>query len=86
MKFSLPIFFLVLFFGACVKEQKENKPEKCFETVPKDEACMAYFNRWFYNPQTNQCQEIGYSGCSSKGFSSQKECEQCKCNNPIKKQ
>jgi len=84
MKNNLLMLVLVLFFGACVKEQKENKPEKCFEKPPTEEVCLAYFETWFYNPQTNQCQEIGYSGCSPKGFSSQKECEQCKCNKPSK--
>jgi hypothetical protein len=45
-----------------------------------NEACQAYFQTWFYNKNTNSCEQIGYSGCSSKGFPTKEECEACKCN------
>ena len=51
----------------------------CTERPPKDELCQAYFTRWFYNEDTNQCEEIGYSGCSQQGFETQKVCEECLC-------
>lgn len=52
----------------------------CAVKVPQNEQCMAYFQRWFFNPATNSCTQIGYSGCSTKGFETKQACEACKCN------
>jgi len=51
----------------------------CLERPPTNELCDAYFNRWFYNQEENNCEQIGYSGCSQKGFASKQECEECLC-------
>ena len=51
----------------------------CTETPPSGEPCAAYFERWFYHDQTKSCTQIGYSGCSQRGFATQQECEACKC-------
>ena len=46
---------------------------------PQDELCQAYFERWFFDENSNTCQLIGYSGCSETGFASQEDCQQCLC-------
>ncbi|MCX7743257.1 MAG: BPTI/Kunitz-type proteinase inhibitor domain-containing protein [Flavobacteriales bacterium] len=51
----------------------------CAEQVPQGETCMAYFERWFFDEETNTCIKISYSGCSSKGFETQQACNACKC-------
>lgn len=62
----------------CGKEGEISDPV-CMETPPTDELCEAYFVRWFYNSETNTCSEIGYSGCSQKGFATKGACEACDC-------
>lgn len=52
----------------------------CMETPPVNELCQAAFQRWFYDQETNNCKQIGYSGCSQVGFATQSECEACICN------
>ena len=59
----------------------EPKISICSETPPAGELCQAYFNRFFYSEDKNKCEQIGYSGCSQKGFETQEECEECECNN-----
>ncbi len=54
--------------------------EICEQTVPTDEICAAYFQRWFYNKKSSSCKRISYSGCSQFGFETKIECEACKCN------
>ncbi|GEM_PF-540823 len=87
---------LVLFtIASCAKEinipEREKEPEvpfcgtcamdpACFDTPPTDELCQAVFNRWFYNSETNECEQIGYSGCEQYGFETKQECEDCGCN------
>lgn len=81
--------FLVVAFGlnfaACIKCDKPaacdptQKAPACKDVVPTDEMCAAYFTRWFYNSESDNCQQIGYSGCSQKGFATRQECEACKC-------
>lgn len=70
----LPAFGLM---ASCHKECNEPSGA-CADTPPTDEACQAYFTRWFYNSQTQSCQEVGYSGCSQKGFATESECLSCK--------
>lgn len=69
---------LTPFIGSCSDDCSTEDPV-CKETVPVDQACQAYFNRWFYDANQNQCTEISYSGCDAKGFESQAACEQCLC-------
>ena len=61
---------------ACKKDCDVRNPA-CKDVTPTNEMCNAYFQRWFYNAQTNQCQLIGYSGCSQKGFATQADCQSC---------
>lgn len=51
----------------------------CNDTPPTDEVCAAAFSRWFYNKDQNKCELIGYSGCSLKGFETEKACKVCRC-------
>jgi hypothetical protein len=71
---------VALCFAACEKDCSNSEQTKCMETPPTNEACLAYFQSWFYNSSTNSCEQIGYSGCSPKGFQTKEECESCKCN------
>ncbi len=67
--------------SACNKtRQCETDNPICTERPPTDELCQAYFVRWFYNASTNSCEEIGYSGCSVRGFASEADCEACVCD------
>jgi len=77
------IFFLLIFISvlsSCKKDAECDLSPICQETVPTDEACLAYFERWFYDANSKSCQEIGYSGCSQKGFETKVECEECDCD------
>lgn len=82
MKSKILILSILLVFTlgliSCSKDC-EPKFATCSESPPTDEACQAYFNRWFYNKDKNNCEQIGYSGCSQKGFATKQECEECKC-------
>lgn len=51
----------------------------CSEVPPTNELCQAFFTRWFYNKNDNKCEQIGYSGCTQKGFDTEQECEECEC-------
>lgn len=75
------IFGLAIFAGvyAC-KKDCNNINQTCKETPPKTEVCTAYFERWFYNEQTNKCEKKAYSGCSEYGFETESECKECECN------
>lgn len=73
---SLMIFSLLL---SCSKDC-ENSDPTCTEVPPTNEACAAYFTRWFYNESKNTCEQLSYSGCSAWGFSTKQECEACECN------
>ena len=64
---------------SCTKECETTNPV-CLETPPTSELCLAHFERWFYNDQTNTCEKISYSGCSVKGFETKEECKECDCN------
>jgi Kunitz/Bovine pancreatic trypsin inhibitor domain len=64
---------------ACKKDCTRSQSTACNETVPTGELCQAYFQRWFYNPSTNTCTLVGYSGCSQKGFATKIECDSCLC-------
>ena len=76
----IPTVLIALTFGLsnCSKDC-EPVITACNETPPTDELCKAAFNRWFYNKEKNTCEQIGYSGCSQKGFDTEQECKECEC-------
>ena len=80
MKKIFLFVLIVLSFASCDKDCSNSEQAKCLETPPTDEACLAYFQTWFYNKNTNSCEQKSYSGCSPKGFPTKEECEACKCN------
>jgi len=80
MKKTLIFLLLVASFSSCSKDCNNSKATKCLEKPTTDEACQAYFQTWFYNKSKNECEQIGYSGCSPKGFPTKIECEACLCN------
>ena len=81
MKHRLLLITLLLTINfACEKNSEcDDKDLTCYEAPPVGELCDAYFTRWFYNEETNSCEQIGYSGCSSYGFETKEECENCEC-------
>ena len=79
----MKLFFSVIMLGmlsltACDKNCQSNSTQ-CKDVPPTDEACQAYFESWFYDSSTKECQKRSYSGCSARGFQTQEECEKCKC-------
>lgn len=81
MKNQLFIIFLLLIFSLSCEKNKDcgNNDAACTETPPTDEICTASFLRWFYNEESNSCEQIGYSGCEAYGFETKDECEDCLC-------
>lgn len=82
MKQKAPWVLLLLvgvWITACNKNC-DNKPASCSERPPNNEACAAYFERWFYNAGTNQCELLAYSGCGAYGFATEAECQACLCD------
>ena len=72
---------LLLYFGfsalllvACDKTVENSR---CLERPPENELCLAYFERWFYDKESQSCEKVAYSGCSEKGFETKAECEDC---------
>jgi hypothetical protein len=77
---KLIIVALAIVAFSCDKTCKITSTDaRCKETVPTNEMCQAYFQRWFFNAATNECELKAYSGCSEKGFATQGECETCGC-------
>ncbi len=79
MKKSIFVVLLTVIGIVACRKECGPKSEVCRETPPTDELCAAYFATWFYNAEKNSCEQIGYSGCSAKGFVTLEECETCKC-------
>jgi hypothetical protein len=74
------IIALAIVAFSCDKTCKTASTDaRCKETVPTNEMCQAYFQRWFFNAATNECELKAYSGCSEKGFATRGECETCGC-------
>lgn len=77
----LSVYLAACCFAGCNKANNcTTATGACSDTPPTNEACAAYFERWFYNASENTCEQIGYSGCSQKGFETQAACEKCKCS------
>jgi hypothetical protein len=70
---------ITLVIISCSKDC-DTKITTCNETPPTDELCQAAFQRWFYNDDKKKCEQIGYSGCSEKGFATLEDCQECECN------
>lgn len=83
MKSLVPLVAVLLTFSfiACKKDIGNCEPVNpvCSDTVPTGQLCQAVFTRWFYDKTTKSCKQVTYSGCSAKGFTTQEECEACKC-------
>lgn len=81
MKLSITLLTIAAttIFAAC-KQDCAVTNSRCEERPPVGEACLAYFERWFYNEGSNSCELISYSGCSQKGFETKAECEACVCD------
>lgn len=77
-KILIPTVLLALSITSACSKDCEPKFSTCSETPPTEELCQAAFERWFFNEETNECEKIGYSGCSQKGFASKQDCEECK--------
>lgn len=81
MKNSIVLFALatITILSGCKRECAVTN-SKCEERPPTNEACLAHFERWFYNEASNSCELISYSGCSQKGFETKAECDACVCD------
>ena len=74
IKSLITISMAMALAAAC---NREDKDPRCDERPPEDELCQAYFERWFYNAENGECEQIGYSGCNEAGFATQQACEDC---------
>jgi len=81
MKRYLFIGVLMLTFSSCKRECMKNQEAACLEQAPDGTTCMAYWESWVYNPETDNCEFKGYSGCSPIGFDTEAACEDCECHN-----
>jgi len=79
-KILIFLSFFTLSMISCKDDSCENIDPTCQEIAPTDEACLAFFERWFYDSSTSTCEKIGYSGCEQYGFETKEACETCECN------
>jgi len=79
-KLSLYLLLTAALFSNACQKNCDNKPTTCSERPPTNEACLAYFQRWFYNAGNNTCELISYSGCGQYGSATQADCEACLCD------
>ena len=77
---KLILLISILSFISCKDEDCPDLSPTCQEVPPTNELCLAFFTRWFYDADSNSCQEIGYSGCAQYGFATKEECESCECD------
>ncbi|RYD97390.1 MAG: hypothetical protein EOP54_11040 [Sphingobacteriales bacterium] len=71
---------LAIIFGACSKlSDCQAVDAKCLQQSPLNEACQQFFERWFYDAGSGQCELVAYSGCSDFGFKTAAECNACAC-------
>lgn len=78
LRIAILAFALILI--GCTDDCADETVEACQETPATDEACQAYFQRWFFVSESNACEQIGYSGCNEYGFATEVECSSCACN------
>lgn len=74
------VLIIILFLSSC-GGKCDDLPTACFDIVPENESCDAFYERWFYNKAIGRCEKIVYTGCEPYGFSSEGECLACQCNN-----
>ena len=79
MKKIVTIALAIVAFSCDKTCKTASTDARCKETVPTNEMCQAYFQRWFFNAAKNECELKAYSGCSEKGFATPGECETCGC-------
>lgn len=77
-KSILSLLIIICALSACKEDC--DLSTTCQEVPPTNEVCLAAFQSWFYDADTKSCEEIGYSGCSRKGFATKAECESCGCD------
>jgi|GEM_PF-727282 len=67
----------------CIENESPNncqQPEACSLT-PDPGPCFAYIPKYFYNQETEQCEEFIWGGCDGiVPFDTMEECEVCLCN------
>lgn len=80
MKFANALLFVTLIGLTSCKKECEAPLPACNDTVPTDELCQAYFERWFYDKASNSCQLKAYGGCNAWGFATKEACEECLCH------
>jgi len=80
MKNLIVLAIMISVFVACGDNCEDTAPVACSDIVPMDEACQAFFTRWFYDAETESCERIGYSGCNQVGFETESACKACACN------
>ena len=68
------------FLFSCNKNCPNIENETCQDQPPSSEVtCLASFETWFYNEDSNKCELKGYSGCHALGFATEQVCHSCKC-------
>lgn len=78
-RFTSITAFATLFVLLSCSKDCEPDLAKCNE-VPESGICAAYQEGWFFDKGANTCQKIGFSGCYDRGFETEQECNECKCN------
>lgn len=79
IKWFLLLFLTVAILFSCSKKCDEVKPAACSDVPPTNEACLAAFQRWFYQSGSSTCELVSYSGCGQYGFDTKEDCESCRC-------
>lgn len=78
--FASLLVLVALSFASCHEDCDTPGSAKCSESPETGTTCMAYFESWFYDESTGECEKIGYSGCEPVGFDNKVECDKCDCN------
>lgn len=80
MKYLFILTIFLLGSTSCKRECLKNQAAACHEQIPTGITCTAFWESWVYNPETDQCEFKGYSGCNPIGFQTEAECENCECH------
>lgn len=68
--------FTALFFISCSSNELKEPNAKCSEK-PKAGMCKAMFIKYYFNNDSNKCEEFIWGGCGGNvPFKSLKECKQ----------
>ena len=64
----------------CVDGQAQLVYDSC-ELIPNSGPCEAIIPKYFFNPETQECESFDWGGCSGVvPFESLEECQQCESN------